>query len=273
MAKNWNAALEVAPEQNYPEVYYPPSASFVPYRRDNSAPRPLKSLDSFNDTAAFVEAPKGTYPDTNSIQNFDSQSVQGVLPPAEQPRETPRRICGCSFLVLVLSTIIAVLSIAVIGLAAGTSVQINRANGLQSKLAARPSEIDRGCSANPNAVTASRYTSEFFGRQTYKIFCNNDAPNPPLQSLFVGNFDDCIDACASYSTYTPGNFPDKLVSRNSNLTCSAVSFIPAWTNRTNALESNAPGNCYLKPRPQSLAALTRPNSDGPAVHAAIFEDS
>jgi hypothetical protein len=107
-----------------------------------------------------------------------------------------------------------------------------------------------------------------FNRPTFKIYCNSDAPNPPLQTLFVGNFDDCIDACASYTTFTAGNFPK--LSSNANFTCSGVSFIPSWTNRTYALINNAPGNCYLKPGRQNATALTHPNADSIAVHAAIL---
>ncbi|KAI3318699.1 hypothetical protein HD806DRAFT_511614 [Xylariaceae sp. AK1471] len=272
MAQQWHEAPEVATShQSFPEVYYPaPVPEAVPYSHgENLASIPLKP---FNDAATFIEPPKSSYPGTNSFQTYDNQSTRDILPPIEPPRETPKRVCGCSILVLLLSTFIALLSITVIGLAAGTGIQTNRANNAESRLAtlmSNLSNIDRGCSANPDAVTATSYTSKFFSRPTYQIYCNNDAPNPPLQSFFVGNFDDCMDACASYSAYTPGNFPNNTIPRNS--TCSGVSFIPDWTNRTTAVAGNAPGNCYLKPGPQNTTALTHPNSNGPAVHAAIIQ--
>ncbi|KAI8956151.1 hypothetical protein F4801DRAFT_525629 [Xylaria longipes] len=224
MAQNWHDAPEVAPQQNFPEVYYPKPTPVAPY-------------------------------------------------PREQGKETSRRFCGCSILVLALSAIIALLFAAVIGLAAGTGIQTNRARNAESKLAAylNSSRIDLGCSAHPNSVTATRYTSDFYGRPTFEIYCNSDAPNPPLQSFYVGTFDDCIDACASYSAYTSGNFPR--ISTSANFTCSAVSFIPDWTNRTEALMVNAPGNCYLKPGPQNISALTHPNADMTVVHAAILLSS
>ncbi|KAI0196007.1 hypothetical protein EV127DRAFT_417934 [Xylaria flabelliformis] len=271
MAQSWHDAPEVVPH-SFPEVYYPKPASVAPNRGEDFSSIPLKSFNPFDDRAASIDAPKSSYAGAiKSVHNYDVQSIRDVLPPAERPRETPRRFRGCPILVLALSAIIALLSVTVIGLAAGTGIQTNRTREAESKLAAYLSTIDLGCAANPDSATATRYTSAFYGRQTFGIYCNSDAPNPPLQSFFVGTFGDCIDACASYSTYTPGNFPN--VSTSRNFTCSAVSFIPDWTNRTEALKVNAPGNCYLKPGPQNPAAFTHPNANGPAVHAAILQSS
>ncbi|KAI1369709.1 hypothetical protein F5Y08DRAFT_101184 [Xylaria arbuscula] len=279
MAQKWNEAEapEVATHNNLPEVYYPAPALVAPYHAhgENHGSIPLNPFHSTKDSVTFIEtqSPKSFYPGSTVIQNYDDQSTRGDLPPPEHyPRETSRRVwmCGCSTVVLILSILAAALSIAVIGLAAGTGVQSNRANSAESKLS-KLLIIDRGCSTDPDSVTGTQYTSDFYDRSTFKIFCNNDAPNAPLSSLFVGNFDDCIDACASYSAYTSGNFPN--VSNSKNFTCSAVSFIPDWTNRTTALSANAPGNCYLKPGPQKSTDLTHPNSDGPAVHCAIIPSS
>ncbi|KAJ2996649.1 hypothetical protein NUW58_g910 [Xylaria curta] len=268
----WHDAPEVAPQHSLPEVYYPVPAPIAPYRGENFASIPLKPYIPYNPTAGLADVPKSAYTVTSPIQNYDNQSDRGVLPPGEQSKKTLRRVCRYPVLIIGLSAIIIILAAAVIGLAAGTGIQTHRAGDAESKLAAllsNRSNIDRGCSANPDSVTATQYTSDFYSRPTFKIFCNSDAPNPPLQSFFVGNFDDCIDACASYSAYTAGNFPR--ISSSGNFTCSAVSFIPSWTNRTEALAKNAPGNCYLKPGPQNPAAFTRPN--GQAVHAAILQNS
>lgn len=274
MVQNWHDAPEVAPHQSLPEVYYP--AAPVPvaqYRRENFSSIPLKPFNSSNDAATFIQSPCESYPGTSTIRTYDNESIPDALPPAEQAKESSKRLCASSDLVSILTAIIAFLFIAVVGLAAGTGVLNNKVKGAEQKLAvpANNTIIDRGCSANPDSVTATRFTSQFFGRLTYTIFCDSDAPNPPLQSLFAGNFDDCIDACASYSVYTAGNFPN--TKSNGNFTCSGVSFIPDWTNRTTALEVNAPGNCYLKPGPQNSTALTHPSSSGPRVHAAILQTS
>lgn len=83
-------------------------------------------------------------------------------------------------------------------------------------------------------------------------------------SLFTSDLDSCIDACSAYSMYTPGLFGN-----NKNTTCGGVSFIPLWTNKVNATEGKAPGNCYLKPTPQLFANLVVP-AIGTECHAAIL---
>lgn len=82
----------------------------------------------------------------------------------------------------------------------------------------------------------------------------------------MANFDDCMDACAHWRHYAPQDFGDGSAR---NQTCAGLSFIPLWTNRTDAVNGNAPGNCYLKPGPQNRTALTDPNIGTP-VHAALL---
>ncbi|KAI1747096.1 hypothetical protein F4782DRAFT_451160 [Xylaria castorea] len=244
MDRKWQEAPEVA-EHSYPEVYHP---VYIP------------------------EAASSHY-------HGDVSATQRNFPPPQNSTAAQRRVCGIPILILLLSTTIAALSITVIGLAVGTGLQTRRASNSESKLAALMSNltmstnsttIDRGCSANPNAVTGTTYTSQFLGRPTFKIYCDANAPNPPLLSLFVGDFDDCIDACAFYSSYTPGNFPN--VTSTTNTTCVGVSYLPDWTNRTTAMMNNAPGNCYLKPGPQTAGGLEQPQGGG-VVHAAILSQS
>ncbi|KAI0206395.1 hypothetical protein F4808DRAFT_407123 [Astrocystis sublimbata] len=288
MAHNWHDAPELAPQQQAPEVYYP-----APTPENFASTTPI-SLHQFNkNTPTFIDTPKSSYAATvKPIESYHFQQTDGgplQILPSRPPQkvEKSRWLCGDS---RILFGLLSILTIAVIGLAVGTGVQANKARDAESRLAAYVNSrnntngtnstnstgsadthpiIDLGCSANADSVTASRYTSDFYARQTYGIYCNSDAPNPPLQSLFVGTFGDCIDACASYSVYTPGNFPK--ISASANFTCSAVSFIPAWTNRTKAVNENAPGNCYLKPGPQNLTALTHPSADGTTVHAAVLQ--
>ncbi|KAH8163150.1 hypothetical protein CIB48_g5102 [Xylaria polymorpha] len=229
MAPNWHEAPEVA-EHSLPEVYHPGYVHEV---------RPSHHQD-------------------------DVSARHGKLWAAR------KRACGCSILVFILSIIIALLSAAVIGLAVGTGLQTRRASTSESKLVALTSNvttIDRGCSASPDTVTGTTYTSQFLNRATFKIYCNANAPIAPLLSLFVGTFDDCIDACAFYSVDMATNFPN--VSSTRNTTCFGLSYLPEWTNRTLARSLNAPGNCYLKPGPQNATALEQPQ-DGGIVHAAIL---
>lgn len=196
--------------------------------------------------------------------------------------------CGCSLLIFVLSSIIAFLSAAVIGLAAGTGIEASRANDVANQLAVLNSSIatsgptktttvtaaatatswndlDNGCSDNPTSITGTTYTSfSLLGGLKFTMYCNKDAPGTPYMSLFVANMNTCMDACAAYSKYIPTFFGN-----NKNTTCAGVSFIPLWTNKANATAGGAPGNCYLKPAPQNATALEDPNI-GTECHAAIL---
>ncbi|KAI1496481.1 hypothetical protein F5X99DRAFT_400317 [Biscogniauxia marginata] len=279
MAPRYDEAPELV-NHVYPEVHHPPSAPEVASYHQSSPPTPYKPVDD----ATTIQ---GGY-STPSAEVAAAYGYQSSAPGAwthSEPRRTSKRPCGCSVLVFVLSVIIAILSVAVIGLAAGTGVEASRANEAEARLAtlnasattssSSPSPtgsdfsaIDKGCGTNSSGVTGTEYTTHFFGRANFKIYCNSDTPNAPLQSFFVGNFDDCLDACAAYSYYIPSDFSNNATSVNA--TCSGVSFIPAWTNRTFAEQGTAPGNCYLKPGPQNSTALTDPNI-GSAVHAAILQ--
>ncbi len=162
----------MASQPSLPEVYYPAPALVAQYHQHGESAasiplNPFNAFKSFHDTATFIESPKSSYPGTNSIANYDIRSTRGDFPPTEQPREPSRRICGCSTLVLILSALVAALSIAVIGLAAGTGIQATRANKAESKLATQPS-IDHGCSKNPDSVTGTQYTSACKSRNNHR---------------------------------------------------------------------------------------------------------
>ncbi|KAJ8130968.1 hypothetical protein O1611_g2663 [Lasiodiplodia mahajangana] len=155
---NYDEAPEVAPHQSFPEVYYPITVPVPPYQGEGFASVPLKPFNAVNDANTYIESPNSAYPGTNSILTYDNRSTRDGLHPVEQPKE-PRRVCGCSVLILVLSAIIAALFVTVIGLGAGTGIQTKRANDAEARLNKSLPVIDRGCSANPDAVTATRYTS------------------------------------------------------------------------------------------------------------------
>jgi hypothetical protein len=100
-----------------------------------------------------------------------------------------------------------------------------------------------------------------FDRPVFTMFCNADAPNPQLYSLFTPDFNTCMDACAAWNSYNA-----------SETDCRGVSFIPLWANMTAAAQGDAPGDCYLKPGPQSRSNLGTPNI-GTECHAAILNSS
>lgn len=92
------------------------------------------------------------------------------------------------------------------------------------------------------------------------MYCDKDTHSgSPVFSVFAGNFNGCMDACAGWNTYntTRGK-------------CVGVSFIPEWSVLATALQGHAPGDCYLKPAPLSKSNLTDPNIGGGEVHSALL---
>ncbi|KAK6828199.1 hypothetical protein PG990_009814 [Apiospora arundinis] len=283
MAPRYDEAPETVPPA-FPEYHPPPTG---PEYVQHPSPPIFKREDSTYNQYGYAMSPMGP----PSTANYDTTAGYGSLrtDPSDvggRPKKE-HKILGCSVLVFVLAVIIAILSAAVIGLAAGTGVEANRANTAESTLAAlranmssAPStssgtmgksydSVTRGCSTNSSGVTGSTYTSQFFDLSSYQIACNRDTPISPLQSIFVANFDDCLDACASYTKYTPGNFAN--TTSSGNKTCSGVTFVPGWTDRKTALQGFAPGNCYLKPGPQNKTGLQPPNN-GQETHSAFRLD-
>ncbi|KAK1985770.1 hypothetical protein LZ30DRAFT_685861 [Colletotrichum cereale] len=270
MASQYDEGPELAPQNQYPEVYHAPQQS------QPGTPHPAPVTPFKHEDSTY-----GKY----SVSAADQSAYGGAQYQPDGSQKKRKTICGCTFLVFLLSLVIAVLAAAVIGLAAGTGVEASRANQALDKLAALEASGTTGGSAtttvtvtgpsatatgfasitnncsNNDDTTNQTYTTDFFGKKTFVQFCNSNAPNPPLMSLFTANFDNCMDACAAFSNYEPGF--------NGNATCEGVSFIPLWTTRDAAVEGKAPGNCYLKPGPQTRGGLQTPNI-GTECHAAIM---
>ncbi|KAK7958485.1 hypothetical protein PG996_010078 [Apiospora saccharicola] len=287
MAPRYDEAPETVPPA-IPEYHPAPTAPEVSvnhgYVQQQSLPPAFKREDSamYNHYPGYAMSPMGP----PSTQNYDTTGYGSLPSDMGGRRREKRTIMGCSVVVFVLAVIIAILSAAVIGLAAGTGVEANRANTAESDLAAlranmttssssssiaagNYSALTRDCSTNSTGVSGTTYTSKFFDLSSYQIACNKDTANVPLQGLFVGNFDDCMDACASYTHHISENFANSTA--NVNKTCSGVTFVPGWTDRQVAVKGTAPGNCYLKPGPQGKAKLSVP-SNGQETHSAFRLD-
>ena len=101
------------------------------------------------------------------------------------------------------------------------------------------------------------------GALRYTIYCNRDSKPAPLFSLFTPDFETCMDACAAYTRYIPERF-----GAGANTTCGAVSFIPAWTDKTVAFDGRAPGNCYLKPTLNATSLVV--STIGVDCHSAVY---
>ncbi|OLN97643.1 hypothetical protein CCHL11_01277 [Colletotrichum chlorophyti] len=274
---------EVVPEQPPPEVYQPSQPSYT------SSPHPESVSPIQRENSTYGSA-YGSYNTTQSPYGGTRNQHTAYAPGGEPltPTKSRTNVCGCSLIVFILSVIIAVLAVAVIGLAAGTGVEASRANDALVKLTALEAtasakvpatttvtvtsaptttsfaSLTNNCSNKDEKTTGTSYTTDFFGKVTFTMFCNSNAPNPPLMSLFTANFNNCMDACAAFTSYEPGF--------DGNATCVGVSFIPLWTTRQAAVAGTAPGNCYLKPGPQTRAGLETPNI-GTECHAAIISSS
>jgi hypothetical protein len=308
MGAKYDEGPEVAP-QNFPELApqhdgSPPYGYQQPYQPYHDTTKP----EGYNDGSTYAGTATAASPHGAAAQPFSPHSQHAMTDGST--RKSKGVVCGCSVLVFILSCIIALLSAAVIGLAAGTGVEAKRANDATDRLAsmsaslssavptktatttaaATPTawnDIDKGCSNDPDGVSGTTYTSfartlflnalasllmsndvtnraSVLGNTKFTVFCNRDAPGNTFMSLFTSDMDTCIDTCASYSMNMP-----KFFGNNKNTTCAGISFIPLWTTKDGAMEGKAPGNCYLKPAPQSFNGLDIPNI-GTECHAAIL---
>lgn len=263
MANKYDDTPEVAP-QNLPEVVYQ-----HPYEAPKESQSPVPGFTPVDGSTV--------YSNLSPYQQF-SQPVETAPPPQKE-----KTVCGFPLIVFILGCIIALLSAGVIGLAAGTGVEANRANDYSNRLAALSSSLatqtttsaaptstsynslTNGCSDDASTANRKNYTAfPLYGSSKFTMFCNRDTDKPPLLGLFVSNFNTCMDACASWTKY----LPDDMTSTASNLTCGAVSFIPLWTDKTHAKDGGAPGNCYLKAAPFNESSLLV-RDIGTEVHSAI----
>ncbi|KAL7791880.1 hypothetical protein V8C37DRAFT_402747 [Trichoderma ceciliae] len=303
MPPTYDDAPEVAGGHDLPEAYISPPPETV------WSPQPSLAPTFVSQTSASY-GNSGTYNTGTCLDAVKSPAVGAVGVAAgnaaacsitsestvPETKKTAATAGGIS-LVLVLSIIIAILSAAVIGLAAGTGVATKNYNDANSKLrvlssslaaaqatpppnktpdsistpvstGSSPSStatdwngITNGCSDDAQDVSGLIYTSQSFASTNFTIHCNKDTINAPLFSIFAPNFNGCMDACAAWNT---------AYSKTTTNTCVAVSFVPSWSVVATALAGHAPGDCYLKPGPQTSKNLTTPNIGGGEVHAAIL---
>ncbi|EGO59933.1 hypothetical protein NEUTE1DRAFT_145816 [Neurospora tetrasperma FGSC 2508] len=304
----YDDGLEAA-SQNFPEVVPPQTHAYnaqqhqqYPEAYHDSPPVPKQTPSPYSPSQ-----PSPGYGGATTIAGSTIESQAHVGDAHTTPKNDGKRrmICGCSLLTFVLSCIIALLSAAVIGLAAGTGIEASRANDAVHKLAAYTSanpvqiattstfpgtsttatmtstgsiggatspsgvEVDSGCGSRSDQVNGTTYTSlKSLDQRSYRIYCfrdyNRDTTNRiNLVAIFTADFEACMDACASWTKYVV----PKSNSKDPGWNCEAVSFIPAWVNRSIAEAGGYTGNCYLKTGPASIGKLEK-NSN---VHAALWQ--
>lgn len=184
-------------QQDYPEAVAPqqhqqhqqqfqqqqPYQSYQQYQQYQQYPNqaPLKPEDGqYPPGSAPYSAYSGSQLDPTSPRP-QAAALGGASQASAGEGKKKGTICGCTVLVFVLCTIIALLSAAVIGLAAGTGVEASRANTADARVAELSSslasatasatatgdaasatstsfaQLDRNCSADPSAVTGTTF--------------------------------------------------------------------------------------------------------------------
>lgn len=210
MASTHYDAPEVAP-QYFPEVVQAPQFQHQPSQYQYAQPlpgTPIKSPDSSYAATGYTSVPEAV-PYLPQPPGVDAQSAAHQELVVEKGGRK-RVVCGCSLIVFILSCIIGVLAAAVIGLAAGTGVEANRAATAETQveelksslafMATTPTSasetatatavantwdhITNNCSSNADSVTTKTYTTQFFNKVTFTMYCNRDTPISPIMSLF-----------------------------------------------------------------------------------------
>lgn len=143
----------VPPQQQYQYNQGQYQQPYQPYPVQNATIKP-------EDGQVPGSAPFSAY----SGSQLTSPAVAGAVP-AAQGGAAKRKgtVCGCSVLEFVLCTIIALLSAAVIGLAAGTGVEANRANTAEDREAQLRSSLASATAASSGTGTATTTSSTATG--------------------------------------------------------------------------------------------------------------
>ncbi|KAK4204160.1 hypothetical protein QBC40DRAFT_303841 [Triangularia verruculosa] len=335
-----HCAPEYVPRQAYTSDSVKPNGNY-----STVAPYELSSSSTFGVQQTAAAPPYNVHDQPTPA----SQPAPDLSPGESSEKPLPRRgktILGCTTVVFVLSCIIAVLSMAVIGLAAATGIESHRANTNANKMmewnaqmnttsqastgegpppaavssgssseptsdsgsdsepgtgsgsdsnsgpppppagtgtgtktitvsAAKTTEtitvtpasaisaIDDGCSEEPEKAHGSTYTAyKRFNSLKFTRYCQRDPDGTILMVIFTSTFQQCMDACASYTTYLPASFP----SGGDKTKCDGLSFIPEWADKSAASKENSRGNCYLK---NGVKGEGAENKKKVGVHAAI----
>ncbi|KAF5024451.1 hypothetical protein F66182_3537 [Fusarium sp. NRRL 66182] len=283
MATQYDPSPEVVPTSDLPQAYNPDvNGANVAHSLHGSYASPTSEAPSYHHGhSPYYQHSQAPVPIKEETTPPTDPSVGG--------KASSGRKCSCLVISLIVALVIA--GCAVIGLAAATGVAMKNANDKETELEtlrasaaafsssddeptatasnASPSatddeteesdtpDITNGCSAEEDVMTGRSYTSEFYNNSKFTIYCNTNAPRDPVFSLFAGSFHGCIEACNNWNNYN--------VTKKE--TCEGVSYVPYWSVIDNAAENSAPGDCYLKPGPQTKGKL----EDAPDTHAAVLQ--
>lgn len=191
---------EVVQTTNYPEVVYHQQGQYQQY------PKPE---DGTHGNGVPYSAYSTSQPGNQGSPQFYHTGPPIAAPAPEQllPANKVKRkttILGCSVLMFTLCAIIALLSVAVIGLAAGTGIEANRANTAEASSSTAQAtvatsstsfaELDDNCSGNPDGVTGTTYDA--FSCKSKNLISSRYSFGP----FFFFFFLFCCCYCHSYSS-------------------------------------------------------------------------
>ncbi|KAF4962447.1 hypothetical protein FSARC_9476 [Fusarium sarcochroum] len=289
MTAQFDTAPEVVPSDNLPQVvnHETDQTHWSHHQSHNSYASPTSEAPSYN----FTQPQYGQHaPPPVPVKEDHASQAHANADSTSSEREKKSRKGGCSCLVIALIIALAIACAAVVGLAAATGVAFKRAHDKDAELVAlrasaadvfasssdvptatstdsSPSstatdadetvDITNGCSAKKDTISGTSYTSDFFNNAKFTMYCNTNAPRDPIFSLFSGSFHGCIEACSNWNNNN----------KTKADTCEGVSFVPFWADIDKAAGNDAPGDCYLKPGPQSKGKL----DDAPDTHAALLK--
>lgn len=160
----WSPQPSIAPTYvSQPQSAYPQSA----YGQNGQYTDPLKP-----GSATGAGVPVG-----GMMSHEASYSAPDSTDPEKTTPAAAATVCGIS-LVLLLSIIIAILSAAVIGLAAGTGVAANNYNNANTKLRAMSSSLAAAQAKNTGTPTSSSSSSTTSAATDWNSITNGCSDNP-----------------------------------------------------------------------------------------------
>ncbi|KAK4177136.1 hypothetical protein QBC36DRAFT_139233 [Triangularia setosa] len=130
-------------------------------------------------------------------------------------------------------------------------------------------DVSNGCNDSSETITGTDYTTKLYGKVTFRRYCNQKTVSEPIYAMHTPDFETCLEACASWSQALPYVFSDVSDRNRVNITCSAVNFVPKWTDKNESARKQARGNCYLKSGEQTEEKSLRASASDTVSHAAI----
>ncbi|KAK0667812.1 hypothetical protein QBC41DRAFT_132625 [Cercophora samala] len=131
-------------------------------------------------------------------------------------------------------------------------------------------DVSNGCNDSREPSTGKDYTTNLYGKVMFRRYCNQKTTSEPIYAMHTPDFETCLEACASWSQALPYVFSDVSDKNRVNVTCSAVNFVPKWTDKKESARKQSRGNCYFKSGEQTEEkSLKSSVGDSMVSHSAI----